>query len=168
MSNSKIVIGIVIIIIVGIVILISNQEMISENIRVDHETGEIQITNTVEGKLNISGYVQIDKSQYNIGEKIFLDMRELNSNDKGVILFLRPINDTHRTTYIAIPFDGDKKSAFNYYVEPRLNEDEGICSTEDLAGIWSIVLYETTYENITFEIKNQINDWDDRTFEPVC
>ena len=77
MSNSKIVIGIVIIIIVGIVILISNQEMISENIRVDHETGEIQITNTVDGKLNISGYVQIDKSQYNIGEKIFLDMREL-------------------------------------------------------------------------------------------
>ena len=37
-----------------------------------------------------------------------------------------------------------------------------------LVGIWSIVFYETNYRNITFEIKNQISDWDDRTFEPIC
>ena len=39
---------------------------------------------------------------------------------------------------------------------------------EDLVGVWSIVFYETNYTNIEFEIKNQISDWDDRTFEPIC
>ena len=156
----KIKIGIIISLIIVVVslILISNQDQLSENTIIS------KITESTDN----SAYFQIDKTQYNIGEKIFLDVDGMNSNDKGVVLFLRPINDTHRTTYIAIPFDGDKKSAFNYYVEPRLNEDEGICSTEDLAGIWSIVFYETNYSNIEFEVKNQISDWDDRTFEPVC
>ena len=166
-SKTRIIVGIIIT--VGIIILISNQEMISENIVVNHKTGEIEIKGTMENQLtNISGYAIIDKSQYNVGEKIFFDMNELSSKDKGVILFLRPINDTHRTTYMSIPFDGAKKDSVNLYLEPKLDKDKGICSTEDLVGIWSIVFYETTYPNIEFKIKNQISNWDKRTFESVC
>ena len=81
---------------------------------------------------------------------------------------MRPINDTHRTTYMSIPFDGAQKESYAYYLEPKLEKDKGICSIEDLVGVWSIVFYETEYTNIEFEIKNQISDWDERTFEPVC
>ena len=109
--------------------IISNQDQVNENIIIS------KITEPADN----SAYLQIDKTQYNIGEKIFLDMDEMNSNDKGVVLFLRPINDTHRTTYMAIPFDGANKNSFSYFLEPQLNEDKGICSTEDLTGIWSIV-----------------------------
>ena len=157
MNNSKIVI--IIAVIIGIVILVSNQEMISENIIVDELVNE---------SINESGYFQIDRKQYNIGEKIFLNGDYLGKSDKGSILFLRPINDTHRTSYMTIPFDGEKNSKISYFLEPKLNKDKGICSIEDLVGVWSIVFYQTTYENIQFEIKNQISDWDKRTFEPVC
>jgi hypothetical protein len=158
-NKSKIGIIIVgIIIITGVIILISNQEIISENVTDDKITEQI----------NAVGDFQIDKKQYNIGEKIFLDMDYIQSEDKGVILFLRPINDTHRTTYMAIPFDGAQKTSYSYYLEPQLDEDKEICSMEDLTGKWSIVFFETKYRNIEFEIKNQISDWDKRTFEPVC
>jgi len=138
--------------------LISNQENISENVTDDKVTEQV----------NAVGNFQIDKKQYNVGEKIFLDMDYIQSEDKGVILFLRPINDTHRTTYMAIPFDGAQKTSYSYYLEPQLDEDKEICSMEDLTGKWSIVFFETKYRNIEFEIKNQISDWDKRTFEPVC
>ena len=159
MNKSKIGIIIVgIIIITGVIILISNQEIISENVTDDKVTEQV----------NAVGNFQIDKKQYNVGEKIFLDMDYIQSEDKGVILFLRPINDTHRTTYMAIPFDGAQKTSYSYYLEPQLDEDKEICSMEDLTGKWSIVFFETKYRNIEFEIKNQISDWDKRTFEPVC
>ncbi len=138
--------------------LISNQESISKNVTDDKVTEQI----------NAVGDFQIDKKQYNIGEKIFLDMDYIQSEDKGVVLFLRPINDTHRTTYISIPFDGAQKTSYSYYLEPQLDENKEICSVEDLTGKWSIVFLETKYRNIEFEIKNQISDWDKRTFEPVC
>ena len=159
MKKSKIgIIVIGIIIITGIIILISNQESISENVTDDKVTEQV---NTV-------GNFQIDKKQYNIGEKIFLDMDYIQSEDRGTILFLRPINDTHRTADITIPFNGERKDSFSYYYEPRLDESKGICSMEDLVGKWSIVFFETKYRNIEFEIKNQTSDWDERTFEPVC
>jgi len=158
-KKSKIgIIVIGIIIITGIIILISNQESISENVTDDKVTEQV---NTV-------GNFQIDKKQYNIGEKIFLDMDYIQSEDRGTILFLRPINDTHRTADITIPFNGERKDSFSYYYEPRLDESKGICSMEDLVGKWSIVFFETKYRNIEFEIKNQTSDWDERTFEPVC
>ena len=119
-------------------------------------------------QVNTVGNFQIDKKQYNIGEKIFLDMDYIQSEDRGTILFLRPINDTHRTADITIPFNGERKDSFSYYYEPRLDESKGICSMEDLVGKWSIVFFETKYRNIEFEIKNQTSDWDERTFEPVC
>ena len=140
------------------IFLVSYQDQ--DNNRVGIETKNEQMKN--------SGDFRIDKSQYNIGEKIFLDMNYIDSKDKGAIVFLRPINDTHRVTYLAIPFNGAEKDSFSYFLEPQLNEDKGVCSIEDLVGVWSIVFYETTYSNITFEIKNQISDWDNRTFEPVC
>jgi hypothetical protein len=158
-NKSKIGIIVVgIIIITGVIMLISNQESISKNITDDKVTEQV----------NAVGNFQIDKKQYNVGEKIFLDMDYIQSEDKGVILFLRPINDTHRTTYMAIPFDGAQKTSYSYYLEPQLDEDKEICSMEDLTGKWSIVFFETKYRNIEFEIKNQISDWDKRTFEPVC
>ena len=145
-------------IIAGILVLISNQV----------PDDQINVSNIINEPINNSGYFRIDKTQYNIGEKIFLDMDYMNSEDKGIILFLRPVNDTHRTTYMAIPFDGANKKSYSYYLEPMLNEAKGVCSMEDLVGVWSIVFHETEYTNIEFEIKNQISDWDDRTFEPIC
>ena len=61
------------------------------------------------------------------------------------------------------------KQQFNYYFEPRLFEYTGkICSMDDIAGNWIVRFSGTQYEDINFEILNQVSSWDDRIFEPVC
>ena len=115
-----------------------------------------------------SGPFEIDKKQYNMGEKIFLSTTYLAPEDKGIVQFLRPINGTHNESYINIPFDGMSKTQFNYYFEPRFNQYTGICSMNDIAGNWIVKFLGSNYEDINFEILNQTSSWDDRTFEPIC
>jgi len=152
------IIAVLIIILASIFILISNQD----------QTNEKEIVETNNETKFISGDFRIDKTQYNIGEKIFLDMDHIGSNDKGTVYILRPLNDTHRITYIVIPFNGENKNSFSYYFEAKLDERKGVCSIDDLDGIWSIVFDGTNYPNIEFEVKNQISDWDNRNYDPIC
>ena len=155
MVNVKIIIPIIIIIIIAasLIIFTSNEETTK---------------NEIEEKWIGSGPFAIDKAQYNVGEKIFLDADGLKFDDKGTIVFLRPFNDTHHKAYIKLPFDGMNKQQFNYYFEPRLQIYTGICSMDDIAGNWIVRFSGTQYEHIDFEILNQVSSWDDRTFEPVC
>ena len=155
MVNVKIIIPIIIIIIIAAVLIIftSNEETTK---------------NVIEEKWIESGPFAIDKAQYNVGEKIFLDTDGLKFDDKGMVEFLRPINDTHHKAHIKIPFDGIDVQQFNYYFEPRLQMYTGICSMDDIAGNWIVRFSGTQYEDINFEILNQVSSWDDRMMEPVC
>ena len=155
MVNVKVIIPIIIIIIIAaaLIIFTSNEETTK---------------NGMEEKWIGSGPFAIDKAQYNVGEKIFLDTDGLKLDDKGTVKFLRPINDTHHKAHIKIPFDGMSKPQFNYYFEPRLHIYNGLCSMDDIAGNWIVKLSGTQYEDINFEILNQISSWDDRTHEPIC
>ena len=155
MIKIKIIIPIVIIIIIaGILITFTPNEETSKN--------------EIEEKLIRSGPFELDKNQYNVGEKIFLTVSELTPEENGIVQFFRPINDTHHKSYIKIPFNGMDKSQFNYYFEPRLFEWKGICSVEDIAGNWIVKFSGTQYEDINFEILAQPSSWDERTFEPIC
>ena len=155
MIKVKVIISIIIIIIIaGALIVFTSNEETSKN--------------DIEEKWIKSGPFEIDKEQYNVGEKIFLTSRDLSPEDKGTVKFLRPLNDTHYSTHIKIPFNGKDKEQFNYYFEPRLFEWKGICSIDDIAGTWIVKFVGTQYEDINFEILAQPSSWDDRTFEPVC
>ena len=116
-----------------------------------------------------SGPFQIDRSEYLIGEKIFIRIGGLDEEEKGQIAILRPTNETHYTVHQTIPFDGVKKNAFNYYTEVRLSQALGICSTEDIIGEWTIVFRGTNYENIKIEFIDEILPGEEDSFEkPVC
>jgi hypothetical protein len=155
MIKVKVIIPIIIIIIItgALIIFTPNEET---------------ITNKIEEKWQRSGSFEVDKSQYNMGEKIFLSTSNLLPEDKGTVQFLRPLNDTHHKLYIKIPFDGMQRTQFNYYFEPRYNEYRGICSMDDVAGNWIVKFSGTQYEDINFEILAQSSSWDNRTFEPIC
>jgi len=155
MIKVKVIIPIIMIIIISAVLITYTP---------NEETSE----NKIEEKWQKSGSFEIDKSEYNIGEKVFLSTTNLLPEDKGTVQFLRPINDTHHKSYIRIPFDGMEKTQFNYYFEPRYNLYKGICSIEDLAGNWIVRFLGTQYEDINFEILGQPSSWDERTFEPIC
>ena len=115
-----------------------------------------------------SGPFQIDRSEYVLGEKIFLVIGGLQQNEKGQIAFLRPHNDTHNKVYQTIPFDGSKKNTFNYYIEPDLSKVNGICSTEDILGEWTVVFRGTNYENLKFKVINQTLPGEEENYKSVC
>jgi len=113
-----------------------------------------------------SGPFQVDRSQYALGEKIFIRIGGLDFQEKGQIAVMRPLNDTHYSVYLTIPFDGANKDAFNYYLDPQLSKTRGLCSVDDVMGKWALVFRGTNYSNLNFEITDRIlpgTDW-----EPVC
>jgi len=114
-----------------------------------------------------SGPFQIDRSEYVLGEKIFMRLSGLLPNEKGQIEFWRPINNTHYSTYISVPFDGMDKGGFNYYVQPQISKTRDICSANDIIGEWIIVFSGTQYSNLNFKIINQTIPGDERNYSKI-
>jgi hypothetical protein len=113
-----------------------------------------------------SGPFQIDRKEYALGEKIFMRIGGLQFQEKGQVAVMRPLNDTHYSVYLTIPFDGANKDQFNYYLDPQLSKARGLCSVDDVLGKWALVFRGTDYPNLNFEIVNKTvpgTHWD-----PVC
>jgi len=115
-----------------------------------------------------SGPFQIDRSEYVLGEKIFVRIGELSVDEKGQIAFLRPLNSTHYSVYFTIPFDGTDKGTFNYYLQPSLSRNQGLCTADDFIGDWRVVFRGTNYPNLEFKITEDILTGDEEDYEPVC
>jgi len=113
-----------------------------------------------------SGPFQIDRTEYAIGEKIFIRIGGLETDEKGQIAVMRPLNSTHYTVYMTIPFDEKEKSAFNYYLEPQISKNRNICDTDDITGKWVLVFRGTNYPNLEFEITEKVIPGTD--IEIVC
>ena len=113
-----------------------------------------------------SGPFQVDRSEYAIGESIFIRMGGIEENEIGQIAIYRPLNATHHKIYFTIPFDGTDKSASNTYFTPQINSKRGICSMDDLQGEWMMVFRGTDYPNLYFEVNEKILPGTD--VESVC
>jgi len=180
-------VGVSIFVIILAVVLISSmksdvievEDTLDKEVKPETEITEIQEKLDAIEKINLeneyspkerewitSGPFQIDRSQYAIGEKIFMTMSGLNVNEKGQIAVMRPLNDTHYSVYLTIPFDGATKSVFNYYLNPQISKTRGICSVDDMAGKWTLVFRGTDYPNLNFEITKDVVPGTD--IESVC
>jgi hypothetical protein len=115
-----------------------------------------------------SGPFQIDRSEYVLGEKIFLRIGGLADDEKGQVAFLMPLNSSHYSVYWTIPFDGADKPAFNYYLNPQLSKTKGYCTAEDFIGDWRVVFRGTDYPDLEFKITEDILPGDEENFQPVC
>ena len=172
MVNLKIIIPIIIIVIIASAIAFSlEQETIEE---------EVIVQQWIK-----SGPFSIEKSEYNLGEKIFLTVSAIPKSESGEVMFFRPSDKPvpqkfeniegvpkdmikSKIKYLGIEFDGSSKENFNRYFEPKMNVFKNICSKNDLIGEWVIIFHGTDYNPIYFEIINQTSSWENRTFEPVC
>jgi len=131
-----------------------------------------------------SGPFQIEKYEYYLGEKIFINAIDIPADVSGEIIFFRPAPDgvnkvpeeykgipeeliSKKIKYMEIKFDGENKQNFNNYFEPRFNEWKGICSTDDLVGEWVMTFSGTQYEPIHFTILSETMPGDSRTFETL-
>jgi len=167
-----IVIGVAVVIVTGYFAFQSDQteSVIKEQIaeiekQIEETTGDF--SPTVRDWLT-SGPFQIDRSQYLLGENIFVSVNNLALNEKGQITFLRPMNKTHYAVYVTYPFDGEIKSSFNNYFTPGLSKALKICTKDDLIGSWRVVFQGADYENLSFEIINEILPGSEKYYEPAC
>ena len=171
------IIGVSVFVVILAIVVISSQKLdvievedaLDDKVKPETESSEIQEKLDKIEKINLeneyspkerewitSGPFQIDRSQYAIGEKIFLVIGGLNANEKGQIAVMRPLNDTHYSVYLTIPFDGAAKPAFNYYLDPQISKTRGICSVDDITGKWIMVFRGTDYPNLNFEITKDV------------
>ena len=114
-----------------------------------------------------SGPFKIDRSEYLLGEKIFVTIDTLNVNEKGKVMFLRPINSTHYSPYHTMPFDGSGQRN-NYYFTPDLEIMEGICSANELIGNWKVIFPGTEYLGLEFKVTKEIVTGYEKRYESVC
>jgi len=114
----------------------------------------------------VSGPFEIDRTQYALGENIFLRVGALAPDEKGQAAFLRAFNDTHYEVYFTIPFDGSKPN-FNQYFHPQVSKAKGICTKDYLIGNWTIVFQGTNYPNLKFEIIDLIVPGDEEGYNKV-
>jgi len=189
--NNKVAIPVVVVLIIVIVgiVAMSNQEsntievedILDKELRPNEESIEIQEKLEEIEKINLeneyspkprewltSGPFQIDRSEYVLGEKIFLVIGGLNKDEKGQVAFLRPLNMTHQSVYLTVPFDGTTKSGFNYYVEPQLSKTRGFCTVDDFVGNWRVVFRGTDYPDLQFRITEDILPGEKEDYQPVC
>lgn len=115
-----------------------------------------------------SGPFQIDRSEYVLGEKIFLRVGGLDYEEKGQVVFLKPRNTTYYEVYLSIPFDGADRPAFNYYLQPQLSKLKGYCDVDEFIGDWRVVFRGTDYQNLEFEMTEDILPGDEEQYQPVC
>jgi hypothetical protein len=114
-----------------------------------------------------SGPFKIDRSQYHLGEKIFVNIDTLTLSDKGTMKFLRPLNDTHYKTYYSMPFDGSKDRN-NFYFTPDFSQARGICDKTQLVGNWKVIFEGTNYSDLEFEVLDKILPGKYPRFESEC
>jgi hypothetical protein len=114
-----------------------------------------------------SGPFKIDRSEYLLGEKIFVNIDQLNIDDKGKVIVFRPINSTHHVTYHTMPFDGSDQRN-NYYFTPDLAVYGGICSVDEIIGNWKVVFQGTEYSDLQFKVTAEIIPGDEDRYESVC
>ena len=98
-----------------------------------------------------SGPFKIDRSEYLLGEKVFVKIDQLSNNEKGEVVVLRPVNSTHHIVYHKMQFNAESQRN-NYYFTPDLSELRGICSVDELIGEWSVVFQGTDYPDLKFKV----------------
>ena len=124
-----------------------------------------------------SGPFMIDRSEYIIGEKIFITIQKLDKNTKGQMIFSKIINSTHSYNYKKIGFDGAKLQ-HNFYLPLNLNEFRGICSIDSFVGDWELIFEginseginfdKTNVDSLKFKVINKILPGMEKNYEPVC
>mgnify|MGYP003687409893 CR=1 FL=1 len=115
-----------------------------------------------------SGPFMIDRSEYLIGEKIFINIVDLNKNEKGEIIFFKFLNNTHVLEYKKIGFDGAIKQNSNIYVSIELKNELNLCRADQLVGNWGILFTGVSTKDLEFKIKDRIIPGIEDQFEPVC
>jgi hypothetical protein len=136
-----------------------------EQAKIQNEQSKNPFIPTAPEWKNRSGPIVIDSYEYILGQKIFVNIDDLDVNDKGRINVYKKNSDS-LFLYSSIGFDGSK-ARNNYYFTPQLSPLKPICNPEDLVGEWVIKFQDTKYPDLTFTIINQLMPGFEDRYAPI-
>ena len=114
-----------------------------------------------------SGPIKIDRSQYVLGEKVFINFDEMNENIRGKLIISKITNSTHGQIYKTIDFRGGETQQNMYFgIYPSLSRQ--FCTADDLVGNWEVIFEGVNLESIQFKIIDKMIPDMDYSFGPVC
>ena len=114
------------------------------------------------------GPFKIDRTQYALGEKIFINVENMPENMKGELVFAKIINSTHDKIYKKIQFDGSLKQIAKFYVGIFPSVPANFCNSEEITGNWEIIFSGTDLVNHEFKITDVVVPGLESGFEQVC
>ena len=114
-----------------------------------------------------SGPFLIDRSEYVLGEKIFVNVGNLPENIKGEIRFEKIFNSTHNHKYKALKFDSSKPQS-NFYLSIYPSIPRGFCTSDSLVGEWEVIFDGTPFEKLKFKIIDKMIPGMENQFRPLC
>lgn len=120
-----------------------------------------------EREWNSSGPFKLDRSEYVLGERLFVNLDYVDKSTKGEMIFTKIINNTHVYEYKKVKFDGSKPQ-YNFYIGMNLNQIRGLCNVDQLIGNWELRFEGTNYESIKFKVLDQILPGSESNYEAVC
>ena len=107
------------------------------------------------------GPLQINKDKYLLGENIFVIIKNLQPEDKGVVFFFIP----EGKLFYDIPFDGSKNEFKKLYFKPQLLKAKNICDVDQLVGTWTVVFQGYEQFILEFEVVHEFLPNNERYFE---
>ena len=107
------------------------------------------------------GPLQINKDKYLLGENIFVIIKNLQPEDKGVVFFFIP----EGKLFYDIPFDGSKNEFKKLYSKPQLLKAKNICDVDQLVGTWTVVFQGYEQFILEFEVVDEFLPNNERYFE---
>ena len=114
-----------------------------------------------------SGPIKIDRSQYVLGEKVFINFDAMNENIRGKLIVSKITNFTHGQIYKTIDFKGGESQKNVYFgIYPSLSRQ--FCTADDLVGDWEVIFEGVNLEAIQFKVIDKMIPGMDYSFEPVC
>jgi len=111
-----------------------------------------------------SGPLTILKIKNRLYENVFFNVIGLEKNQKGDILIFAPNDKLFQT----IPFDGSKKTHFNFYFKPSTSSGLKLCTIEELVGVWTAKFEGINYKPLQFEIINEFVLGGEAVLKDVC
>jgi len=142
-------------IIVGVIIVVAIVSVIYFN--------DIKNPDETKSQWISSGPFAISKSQYKLGENVFMTVHGLKPIENGQIVFILPSGKP----YVTIPFNGTLKTDFNYYFKPDTSAQLKIYSPQDLVGTWRVVFQGVAYKPISFEFINEFMPGEENDIVPI-
>ena len=109
----------------------------------------------------ILGPLQINKDKYLLGENVYVILRDLRPQDRGVVEFFTPGG----ILFDEMGFNGSNKEFQKKYFKPQLLKSKNLCEKEQIIGTWTVMFRDYDMAKLYFEVLPDILPNQEHHFE---